>query len=82
MQYVQGYLRSHWKLPLGKYLPLIAPEDAMVMNFGVKSWVVALWNRCSKAGVQKAQNKPYTQLIKASSFVEKSNITIKAKKLS
>jgi hypothetical protein len=36
MQHVQGYLRSHWMLPLGKYLPRIASPDAMVINFGKK----------------------------------------------
>jgi hypothetical protein len=34
-QHVQGYLRSHWTLPLGKYSPRIAPADAMVIGFGV-----------------------------------------------
>ncbi len=81
MQHVQGYLRSHWAPPLGKYLPL-APADAMVINFGIKNWVVALWNRCSKASVKKAQNKPSTQLIKVTSCLERSNTTIKAKELS
>jgi hypothetical protein len=33
MQHVQGYLRSHWMPPLGKYLPRIAPADAMVIDF-------------------------------------------------
>jgi hypothetical protein len=42
MQHVQGYLRSHWTMPLGKYLPHIALADAMVINFGVKNQVVAL----------------------------------------
>jgi hypothetical protein len=36
MQHVQGYFRSHWTLPLGKYLPRIAPANAMVIIFGVK----------------------------------------------
>ena len=34
---------------------------------------------CSKATVQKAQNGPSTQLIKATSYVERSNAMIKAK---
>jgi hypothetical protein len=42
MQQVQGYLRSHWTPPLGKYLPRIAPADAMVIDFGLKNQVVAL----------------------------------------
>ncbi len=82
MQLVQGYLRSHWMPPLGKYLPRIALVDGMVINFGVKKLVVALWNRCSKASVQKAQNGPSTQLIEATSCVEKSNATIEAKEIS
>ncbi len=32
MEQVHGYTRCHWKLPLGKYLPRIAPADAMVIN--------------------------------------------------
>jgi hypothetical protein len=36
-QHVQGYLRSHWMPPLGKYSPRIAPADAMVINFVVKN---------------------------------------------
>jgi hypothetical protein len=58
MQHVQGYLRSHWTPPLGKNLPYISPADAMVINFEVKNQVGALWNCCSKANVQKAQNGP------------------------
>ncbi len=37
MQHVQGYLRSHWTPPLGKYLPCIAPADSMFVNFGIKN---------------------------------------------
>jgi hypothetical protein len=33
-----------------------------------------------EASVQKARNKPSTQLIKATSYVERSNATIKAEK--
>ncbi len=40
MKHVQGYLRSHWTPPLGKYLPRIAPVDAMDIDFGVKNQVV------------------------------------------
>jgi hypothetical protein len=29
--------------PSGEYLPHIAPANAMVINFGVKNQVVALW---------------------------------------
>jgi hypothetical protein len=68
--------------PLGKYLPRIAPADAMIIDFGSKSWVVALWNRCFEASVQKAQNGLSTQLIEATSCVERSNATIQAKELS
>jgi hypothetical protein len=42
--------------------------------FGVKNRVVALWNL-----FLKARNEPSTQLIEATSCVEKSNATIKAK---
>jgi hypothetical protein len=37
MQHVQGYLRNHWMLPLGKYLPRITPADAMVINLRKKT---------------------------------------------
>ena len=32
---------GHWMPPLGKYSPLIAPADALVINFGVK---IELWH--------------------------------------
>jgi hypothetical protein len=38
MQHVQGYLRSHWTLPSGKYLHPIVPTATMVINFGMKNW--------------------------------------------
>jgi archaellin len=54
--------------PSGDYLPCIASVDAMVViNFG-------FWS-C----VQKARNGPSTQLIEATSCVERSNATMKAK---
>jgi hypothetical protein len=60
--------------PLGKYLPRIAPADAMVIDFGVKNLVdIAL-----EASIQKAQNGPSTQLIEATSCIERSNATMKA----
>jgi len=82
MQHVQGYLRSHWTPPLGKYSPHIAPAVAMVINFGVKISGCVVVKSLSEASIQKAQNKPYTQLIEATSCVERSNATIKAKELS
>jgi hypothetical protein len=35
-KHAQGYLRSHWTPPSGKYLTRIAPADTMVIDFGVK----------------------------------------------
>jgi len=67
---------------LGKYSPRITPADAMVINFGVKNRVVALWKLLFEASVQKAQNEPSTQLIEATSCVERLNNTIKAKEFS
>jgi hypothetical protein len=32
MQHVQGYLRSNWTPPLGKYSPHIVLLDAMVID--------------------------------------------------
>jgi hypothetical protein len=48
----------------------------MVINFGVKNRVVALWISLFEASVQKAQNGPSTQLIEATSCVEMSNARI------
>jgi hypothetical protein len=50
----------------------------MVINFGVKNRVVALWKSLPEASIQKARNGPSTQLIKATSCVERSNATMKA----
>ena len=82
MQHVQGYLRSHWMPPLGKYSPHIAPADAMVINFWPKKLICGVVKSLSEASVQKAQNGPSTQLIEATSCVERSNATIKAEELS
>jgi len=45
---------------------------------GVKNRVVALWKSLFEASVKKAQNGPSTQLIEATSCVDRSNATIKA----
>ena len=50
----------------------------MVIDFGVKNRVVALWISRFEASVQKAQNGPSTHVIEATSCVERSNATIKA----
>jgi hypothetical protein len=50
----------------------------MVINFGIKNRAVSLWISLFKASVQKARNGPSTQLIEATSCVERSNTTIKA----
>jgi hypothetical protein len=63
---------------LGQYSARIAPADAMVINFGIQNRVVALWKSVSEASVQKALNRPSTQLIEATSCVERSNVTMKA----
>jgi hypothetical protein len=49
---------------LGQYLPRIALADAMVIDFGVKTRVVALWKSLFKASVQKAQNDPLLSSLK------------------
>jgi hypothetical protein len=51
---VSGYPRCHWTPPSGEYLPRIAPVDAMVIDFGVKNRIVALWKSLSEASFQKA----------------------------
>jgi hypothetical protein len=63
MQHVQGYLRSHWTPPLGKYLPHIALADAMVIDFWPKKSSCGIVKSLSKASVQKARNGPSNQLL-------------------
>ena len=82
MEHIQGFIGSHWMPPLGEHSPRITRVDGMVIDFGLKNRVVALWKSLSEASVQKAWNGPSTQLIEATSFVERSNVTIKAKRLS
>jgi hypothetical protein len=69
-------------LPLGEYLTRIALADAMVIDFGVKNRVVALWKSLSEASIQKARNGPSTQFIESTSCIERSNATMKAEELS
>jgi len=68
--------------PSGEFSPRIAPADAMVIDFGVKNRVVALWISLSKASIQKARNGPSTWLIEATSCIERPNATMKVKELS
>jgi hypothetical protein len=42
----------------------------MVIDLGVKNRVVALWKSLFEASVKKAQNRPSTQLIEATSCAE------------
>ncbi len=79
MRLTAFFSAPHWRKP---YPHRIAPAVAMVINVGVKKWVVAFWNRCVEASIQKAHNWPSTQLTEATSCVEKLNVTIKAKDLS
>jgi hypothetical protein len=65
--------------PSDQYSHRIAPADAMVIDFGVKIRVVALWISRFEASVQKARNGPSTHVIEATSCVERSNTMIKAK---
>jgi hypothetical protein len=64
--------------PSGEYSSRISPADAMGINFGVKNRVVALWKSLFEASVKKARNGPPTQLIEATSCLERSNAMIKA----
>jgi hypothetical protein len=54
----------------------------MVINFGIKNRVVALLQSLFEASVKKARSGPSTQLIEATSCVERSNATSKAEELS
>jgi hypothetical protein len=54
----------------------------MVIDFGVKNRVFVLWKSLFEASVKKARNGPSTQLIEATSCVERLNATMKAEKLS
>jgi hypothetical protein len=64
--------------PSGEYSPRIAPADAMVIDFGVKNRLVALWKSLPEASIKKARNRPSTQLIEATSCMKGSIATIKA----
>ncbi len=68
----------HW----ASICPISPPADVMVIKFGSKNQVEALWNSCFEASVQKARNGPSIQLIEATSCVERSNASIQAKELS
>jgi hypothetical protein len=53
----------------------------MVIDFGEKNQVLALWKSLFEASVKKARNGPSTQLIETTICVERSNTTIKAEEL-
>jgi hypothetical protein len=60
IEQVHGFTQSHW-IPLSdKYSHRIAPADAMIISFGIKNWVMVLWNPCSEASVQMARSGPST----------------------
>ena len=63
---------------IGNYSPRIAPADAMVINFWPKKSICVVVKSLFEAIVKKARNGPSTQLIEATSCVERSNATIKA----
>jgi hypothetical protein len=44
--------------PSGKYSSCIAPADAMVIDFGVKNRVAALWKSLPEARVKKHETDP------------------------
>jgi len=56
MQHVQGYLKSHWMPPLGKYSPHIALADGTVINFRPKKSSCGIVKSLSEASIQKVQN--------------------------
>jgi hypothetical protein len=68
--------------PLGKYWPRIAPADAMVIDFWPKKSSFGVVKSLSEASVQKALHRPSTQLIDATTCVERMNATIRAEELS
>ena len=76
MEAVHGCTESHWTPPLGKYLHHIAPATTMVIHLAQK---IELW-RCEiavpKLAFNRPHNRPSTQLIKATSCVERLNATI------
>jgi len=63
---------------IGQIFAPYCPGGHHVINFGVKNQVVALWKSLFEASVQKARNKPSTQLIEATGCVKMWNITVKA----
>jgi hypothetical protein len=61
---------------------LYRPGRCHVHRFLASKSICGIVKSLSEASVQKARNGPSTQLIKATSCVERSNATIEAKELS
>ena len=74
--------RCHWLPPSGNYSPRIAPVDSMVIDFGKKKSSCGVVKSLSEARVQKAQNRPSTQLIEGASCIDRPNAMMKAEELS
>jgi hypothetical protein len=68
--------------PSGEYSSRITLADAMVIDFGIINRVVVLWKSLFEASIKKTRNRLSTQLIEATSCVERWHITIKAEELS
>ena len=68
----------HHRASIHHVLPRQMPWSSIV---GVKNRVVALWKSLPEASVKKAQNRPSTQLIKATSCEERWNPMMKAEEL-
>jgi hypothetical protein len=70
--------------PSGEYSLRFTPADAMIIDFGFwrKQSSCGVVGSLSEASIQKAQNEPSTQLIEATSCVERPNATMKVKELS
>ena len=53
----------------------------MVIDFGIKKSSCGVVKSLSEASAKKARNGPSTQLIEATSYVDRSNTVIKAEEL-
>ena len=62
-------------------MPLDADIGPMVIDFRVKKMSCGIVKSLFEASIQKVQNGPSTQLIEATSCVERWNATIKVKEL-
>jgi hypothetical protein len=81
MEDVLGYIRGLWTTPLSNYLHCITLEAARVIGFGTQKQGCGGEHGSPEASSKEVQNILSTQLIKATSCIEWSDVTIGAEEL-